>query len=347
VLPTAALPRATEPEPEHEVIVVAPRPPGATAGQPPPQQPASRPAASDPSRAATSPVPTTAQPSADQPAARRPTFGSDPPAKPVANARPQGETRIARPGDLICSNCNEPNDPIRRFCRRCGTALAAAVTPGVARRPWWRRIVGRDPRTSVTSKAGNGPHRPATSARKIEVGSVVKRVVAVAIALGLIGAVAVPSVRTTVVNEGTALIDRVRRLISPTLVPVDPVGVSASSELEDHPGRLIIDGATNTDWQADEATPSITVTFQGPVDLGLIIIHNGSAADYRGIRRPTALEFAFEDGSTVDIALIDDHAPKSYDLNKDNVTSVEIRIISSTAEDTPVALSEIEFRTKR
>jgi hypothetical protein len=266
----------------------------------------------------------------------------------VANARPQGETRIARPGDLICSNCNEPNDPIRRFCRRCGSAVAAAVTPVVARRPWWRRIVGRDPRTSTTSKAGNGPHRPATSdARKIEVGSIVKRVVAVAIALGLIGAVAVPSVRTTVVNEGTALIDRVRRLISPTLVPVDPVGVSASSEVENHPGRLIIDGATNTHWQADEATPSITVTFQGPVDLGMIIVHNGSAADYRGIRRPTALEFAFEDGSTVDVALIDDHAPKNYDLNKDNVTSVEIRIISSTAEDTPVALSEIEFRTKR
>jgi hypothetical protein len=38
------------------------------------------------------------------------------------------QDRSAQPGDLICANCGEPNDPSRKFCRRCGSSLATAST---------------------------------------------------------------------------------------------------------------------------------------------------------------------------------------------------------------------------
>jgi len=54
------------------------------------------------------------------------------PTRPVT--RPV-ESRAAQPGDRICSNCSEPNEPTRNFCRRCGTSLADAAIQAEVRLP--------------------------------------------------------------------------------------------------------------------------------------------------------------------------------------------------------------------
>ena len=44
------------------------------------------------------------------------------------------------PGDLICGQCGEGNDPVRHFCRRCGNSLDEAIA---VRLPWYRRFFHR------------------------------------------------------------------------------------------------------------------------------------------------------------------------------------------------------------
>ena len=50
--------------------------------------------------------------------------------------------RLPETDDLLsCPACRHANNPERRFCSRCGTALhtAARVVPPETRQPWWRR----------------------------------------------------------------------------------------------------------------------------------------------------------------------------------------------------------------
>jgi hypothetical protein len=42
--------------------------------------------------------------------------------RPATPSRPD-VVGVAKPGDRICSNCGQPNDPTRKFCRRCGNEL--------------------------------------------------------------------------------------------------------------------------------------------------------------------------------------------------------------------------------
>lgn len=87
------------------------------------------------------------------PPARRPSAPAQPPARRPAPAavapRPKPpktpKAERPKPGDLVCPQCGTGNDPERKFCRRCGTSLAAApVEPPPAPRPWYRRLLGRE-----------------------------------------------------------------------------------------------------------------------------------------------------------------------------------------------------------
>ncbi|WP_371618709.1 hypothetical protein [Streptomyces sp. NBC_00454] len=60
-----------------------------------------------------------------------------------------------RPGELICGQCRAGNLPVRRYCRRCGAALADA--PVAVRPPWWRRLLAR--RVRRPHAAGERPPR--------------------------------------------------------------------------------------------------------------------------------------------------------------------------------------------
>ena len=73
--------------------------------------------------------PTAMQPEAVKPAATR--------ARPGVSSQDCAGPRIVNPGDLVCGQCGEGNDPSRRFCRRCGASLAAG--DGIRPLPWYQR----------------------------------------------------------------------------------------------------------------------------------------------------------------------------------------------------------------
>lgn len=304
--------------------------------------------------AATPPARPPGVPQTGQPEARKPTVVPDRP-RPTTAARPV-EARVAQPGDRICSNCSEPNDPTRKFCRRCGTSLTAAPIQAAVRLPWWRRIFRREPKPAKAYAAGErtGAMQPkgargAGPGRKLpQVGTLVKGALGLLIGFGIIGAVVFPSIPQMVIAGGTGFVDDIRKLLVPTYAIVHPIGATASSEIEGHPGSLVIDDAVDTDWQSTEATPTLTITFQNPIDLGAVYVHSGTAANFIDIRRPSKLEFVFPDGSSKAIDLVDDHAPQQFQVDANDIKTLEVKIPSTNGPDgTPVALSEIEFFMKK
>jgi hypothetical protein len=109
----------------------------------------------------------------EDPAQENPTPVPPPPAGPVAvqpappierppPPPPRPPVRRAEPGDIFCSQCGQPNNPERRFCRRCGTVLSEpAVT---ARLPWWKRIFHRhnETRAAAVPAADGAGHAQAS-----------------------------------------------------------------------------------------------------------------------------------------------------------------------------------------
>jgi hypothetical protein len=171
---------------------------------------------------------------------------------------------------------------------------------------------------------------------------------AVLIGFGIIGAVVLPDVRSAVLNGGSDLITQARRLIAPTLVIVQPTSATASSELAGHEAAMVIDRFTNTDWQSTEETPTLTVSFATPIDLGAVYVHNGTATDFLALRRPATLQFVLADGKTTDITLVDDHEKQQVNIEASGITQVVIRVLATNGDPgQPVALSEIEFFMKQ
>jgi hypothetical protein len=300
-----------------------------------------------PARAPGTPVP-------DQPAARRPTYVPETP-RPATPARPV-EARVAQPGDRICSNCSEPNDPTRKFCRRCGTSLAVAAVQPEVRLPWWRRIFQRQPKAAKAYAAGErtGSMKPkgakgAGSGRKIpQVGTLIKGGLALLIGFGIIGAVVFPSIPQMLLSGSTGFVDDIRKMFAPTFAPVHPIGATASSETADHTAGLAIDTFLNTDWQSTEATPTLTVTFQTAIDLGAVYVYSGTAKDFTTIRRPSKLEFIFPDGSSKTIDLVDDVKPQQFQIDANDIKNLQVKVLETAGPDgTPVALSELEFFMKK
>ena len=77
---------------------------------------------------------------ADEPMSRRPTSVAPTVARPRPAARAMEAPTRRHPGDLICGQCGEGNDPTRHFCRRCGNSLDEAIA---VRLPWYRRFFNR------------------------------------------------------------------------------------------------------------------------------------------------------------------------------------------------------------
>ena len=176
----------------------------------------------------------------------------------------------------------------------------------------------------------------------------IKGALAVLIAVGVVGVIAVPSLQGFVLSRGGEIINEIRRVIAPEQYRVYATTATASTETADHPGNLLIDRISVTDWRSPEATPSIKLAFDAPFDLAALYVHNGTAENYVGFRRPTALAFVFPDGSRAEISLIDDHKPQYFEISANDIKEVEIRVVAATGPaDAPIALSEVEFIGKR
>jgi hypothetical protein len=347
-------PSEVDTDAEETIIVATPRPTFSSQQQPPAQRPGARlpgetvappPAMAPGLPPARPPV----APPPDQPAARRPTTATESPARPMPTARPI-EARVAQPGDRVCSNCGEPNDPTRKFCRRCGTNLSVAAVQPEKPLPWWRRIFRRQPKTYTAGERVGSMRQPGQKGKpqSIKPMPAIRAVLAILVAVGVVGVIAVPSLQGLVLGRGGEIVDNIRKFFVPTLGIVHPISASASSENPDHSARLLIDTYNNTDWQTDDANPTITLTFQSPVDLAKLYVHNGTAENYTDFRRPTKIQVVIPGGSTTDISLVDDHKVQQFDVSASGLTTLEVRILETTGPtDQPIALSELEFIAKR
>lgn len=186
------------------------------------------------------------------------------------------------------------------------------------------------------------------AAPRIKPMTLARGALAILVGLGVIGFIAIPSLRTTVLNGGAGLVDQVRRFIAPSIEIVHPIGAAGSSQSEGHEATKVIDTFTNTDWQALEDGPSVTLTFQEPIDLGAVFVHNGAATGFVDLRRPSRLRFAFPDGTVREIDLVDDHKPQQFTVEARSIDRVVVTVLGTNGPaGAPVALSEIEFFRSR
>jgi hypothetical protein len=322
------------------------RPPVAAPQEPPLRRP----------DAAIAPTPA---PQDSQPAARLPTSVTTAPRpRPVANV----ERRVAQPGDRICGNCGEPNDPTRKFCRRCGNSLVEARIVAEKPLPWWRRIFRRTPRSPQQYAAGErlGSMQPGAPkgagvrgllGRLFKLRSMVQLGLGLVVAIGIFGYVGIPSFHGYVdqaLSGGVpGIIDKITGIISPKLTIERPVKVTASSEVNGHAADKMFDTFTNTDWQGTGDAPTITVTFKDKINLGAVILHLGNSDKFVDLRRPAKLELDFPDGTTATISPQDVHDSQTFDLGASGVDTVTIRILATNGPSgAPVSISEIEFFRK-
>jgi hypothetical protein len=270
---------------------------------------------------------------------------------------------VAQPGDRICSSCGEPNDPNRKFCRRCGNSLVTAQVVTAKPLPWWRRIFRRSPRSPrkyaagervSTMKAGSPGSGVRSGVRRLfRVRTLIVAGLGIIVMIGILGYVGLPSWRGYVGDFTSGgipgMVDRVRELINPPLLPLhpDPGSISASSETTGHEAKKAFDGFVNTDWQGTGASPTLTVKFKQPVNLGATIIRIGNGDAFVDMRRPATLELDYSDGTTATLTLEDTHDPQTFDLGASGVDSMTIKVTSTNGPDgTPVSISEIELFTK-
>jgi hypothetical protein len=293
----------------------------------------------------------------DQPIARKPTTEVAPKPRPV----PQVEQRVAQPGDRICGTCAEPNDPARKFCRRCGAGLGEAKIVAAVKLPWWKRIFGgggKPKEYAAGERIGSMQKAaPKTGGLRGILKSIglVRGLLALVVAIGIFGYIGIPSFQSVVTSAldpvlhggPTQIVENIRKMVAPTPVVERPVAIAATSELADHAATRLIDTFSNTDWQGDDKAPEITVTFEEPVDLLSVIVHAGNGDAFVDFRRPATLEFEFPDGSTKRVDLEDVKDPQTFDLSANAVDRLVIRVVDTNGpEAAPISISELEFFKK-
>ncbi len=291
-----------------------------------------------------------------QPSARQPSSSPDArkpgrPKRDQAPVRPPSPPRTIQPGDLICGQCGEGNDPARKFCRRCGASLVqAAVAPEPS---WWRRLLKR---RRAPVKAGDRPGRQSRS-RGRGLSGIARKGVGILAALGLLGIAlaAIGPWRDSVTGGADSAFDAVRRRISPQYEPVRPSSAIASSSLPNHDPKLAIDGISNSYWaegaQGDGEGQQLVLRFDRPVDLDRIGILSGASRkpeDFLAQPRPERLHLVFSDGSTADVSIKDSAGFQTFTIKARQATSVEVQIKSvyKALGGTHLAITEIELFTK-
>ncbi len=262
------------------------------------------------------------------------------------------------PGDLICGQCGEGNDPVRHFCRRCGNSLDEAIA---VRLPWYRRFFNRLFGVR-TREAGWRPHRVGPPNVMGMVWRIVRLAIGALIVIGLLAFLLVPSFHNLVVDRVTSAFTTVRKAVFPHFDAVYATGASASTSTAGHLPNLAIDKFTNTYWaaQAKDPAPYLKLSFHDPVDLAEIGFDSGAAGtaaadDFLIQPRPHSVHLVFSNGTTKDLTLKDEDPKVAknaqfYPIDAKQVSFVEIHIMSvyapAGASPSSVALAEVEFRVR-
>ena len=278
------------------------------------------------------------------------------PQKKVAAVRRQPPSRRLKPGDLICGDCGEGNQPTRKFCSRCGASLQEAE---VVKTPWWRKLLPRG--GPKQRKSGERPKRRGRGG-KTAVGTavsttfkIVRRVVTVAVLIGGILYAVWSPFRNIVNKQFNAAKHQVEVMIFPQYAPVSPTKGDFKCPAQvppEHGCDKSVDGFSNTYWLApvNGPQPVIVLSFGRNVDLSRAIIRNGANDDFQANHRARKLHLVFNTGKTSDIDLLDNPDPNQYDIkNGEGASSVEIHVIEfyQSVKGPNLALTEIELFEKK
>ena len=313
----------------------APEPVLAAVGSPPPA-----PAAAD-------------TPPANEPLSRRPTSIAPAVARPRPGPRATEQPTRRHPGDLICGQCGEGNEPSRHFCRRCGSELAEAVAVEL---PWYRRLLNRL-FPSRRREAGWRPNRVGGPNVTGIVGRLIRISIAAIVVLAVLAFLLIPPFHDAALARITSTVTSVRKIVHPNYDPVHPVGASASTSTPGHLPSLAIDTFINTYWAASAAdrAPVLVLRFSGPVDLAQIGITSGASGTapqdtFPAQPRPHEMHLVFSNGYTTNLNLADSNTTQFNPIDAHQVTSVELHVMSvyaaTGAPPSSVAITEVEFKTK-
>jgi hypothetical protein len=259
---------------------------------------------------------------------------------------PAPPSKQVNTGDLICGKCGEGNEPVRKFCSRCGESLATAT---VASTPWYRRIFPR--RKPKVLAAGERPHGRAGSGHGVDFGGVLRIVRNVVVVLILVGAVvygAVAPVRSAVNNQVNSIIQNFSSTTSaPSQVRVS--SVTATSSIPGHSGDRAVDPYINTYWAAPfggNAQPTLSVGFAASTNVTVILVVSGDADNYSAEPRPKLVHIVFSNGGTQDITLADTSKQQTFTLSGANgITgmTIQIKSVYPSTKGNAVSITDIEF----
>jgi hypothetical protein len=303
----------------------------------------------------------------NQPGALRPQAAQ--PTAPKIQRRPP--SRRLEIGDLICPECGEGNPDSRKFCSRCGTALAEAQ---VVKKKWWQRFIPR--KGPKKRKAGDRP-----SARKtkkplhlkilgVMFGGVARVVGAIFIIGGILYGM-VPNIRSSINEQVSPIKNWVTGLFQQTYGPINITGanshttiVNAKGEVPgqqpngNHAATMAIDTHPNTWWLSRPIRKGrdvvLHITFGGTFNVKKIRVYNGDQVNFDDYDRPQSVVLVWSNGKSSDVTLVNDAKETDYDVsNGDGVKSVDVHIKTvyrSTAKaklgGRDIALAEIFFLQK-
>lgn len=292
------------------------------------------------------------------PVARRPDAlrSAGPKTRPVPAKPPP--RREVRPGDLVCNQCEEGNDPERRFCRRCGASLVeakAAVAPPPL--PWWKRLFVRQPKVLA---AGERPMRRGGTAAQRTLRSrlsqgrrLVVLLAVVGLGLGYLG-----PWRSTVNTKVGNSFRGIREMVAPRFNEISPDSVEGTtSALPDHPPEDAVDDIKQTYWaegaEGDGIGQRFVVNFDPPVNLGKIGFRLGASTkpeDFATQPRPERVRLHFfgpaSSVSTKDLSLKNTADFQQHDAKAKDTVRLEIEILSTNPSlegGTATSIAEIEF----
>lgn len=289
----------------------------------------------------------------DEPLSRRPTSVAPAAVRPRPGPRTMEQPTRRHPGDLICGQCGEGNDPVRHFCRRCGSELAEAAVVAL---PWYRRILKRLS-GSRTREAGWRPNRVGGPNVTGMVVRMVRLAIAAVLVLAVLAFLLIPPFHTAVVNRVTAAVTAIRKAIHPNLDPVHATEAAATSSIPGHGPDLARDTFSNTYWAAKvtDRAPVLVLKFSDPVDLAEIGITTGASGtapqdQFLAQPRPKLVHLVFSNGNSTDITLSDSNKAQFTAIDVKQVKSVEIHVMSTWAPagaaPSSVAITEVEFKMK-
>jgi ribosomal protein L40E len=285
--------------------------------------------------------------------------------KPAAPAKAKAvkktaPSRVINPGDKVCGQCGEGNDPARKFCRRCGTSLLEAVVFSL---PWykkvWRRLTGKKTRTAGA--------RPKLRRRLIGGvgGGIIAAVLKVIVVLAILAVVVlsfVGPVHKHLRHDESDWYHNVVNIVHPSYSQFHPLSAEASSSLSGFPASNLINNANNTAWQSKEpgVGQNIILRFSSPENVAKIGFVSGDqvngSTSYVTTARPEEIVITFHGSkghsdTTKTLTLKDSTNFQTYTVSSKDSDGISIEIRSvykaSTTNDQGVSISQIELWTKK